>query len=127
MVSQGPRVVGYYCLAAGTVAHTDAIRDVRTNVPDPAPVTLLGRLAVDQAYARQGIGSGLLKDAILRTLQAAETVGSLALLVHALDDEAATFYAKHGFRPSPVTCLTLMLPLRLAARIYAETAAANSK
>ena len=111
VVCNGQLVVGFYCLSAGAVAHDAATPSMRRNMPNPIPVMVLGRLAVRKESAGQGIGSGLLKDAILRTYQAADIGGMTALLVHALHDRAAEFYLKHGFRRSPVSALTLMLSL----------------
>jgi GNAT superfamily N-acetyltransferase len=102
-------VIGYYSLAAGSVLHEIAAGKVRRNMPDPAPVILLGRLAVDRRWQGRGIAADLLSDAVLRTLGAAETVGVRAMLVHALSEEAKRFYEKHGFRVSPVEPLTLMI------------------
>lgn len=80
-------------------------------MPNPLPVIVLGRLAVHEDCSGRGIGSGLLKDAVLRALQAAEIVGACALLCHAIDDEAKAFYVKHGFAASPLQPLTVMLGL----------------
>jgi GNAT superfamily N-acetyltransferase len=106
------RVVGYYALAAGSIAIESAPARMRRNMPDPLPVIVLGRLAVADEWSGLGIGSGLLKDAVLRSLQAADIIGACALLCHAIDDEAKAFYAKHGFVESPMQPLTLMLGLR---------------
>lgn len=105
-------VVGYYALAAGAVSHAQAPGRIRRNMPDPIPVIVLGRLAVHVDMAGQGIGQGLLKDAVQRTLQASEQVGTRALLCHAIDDAAKAFYLKHGFVESPIHDMTVMLPLR---------------
>lgn len=105
-------VVGYYALAAGAVSHEHAPGRVRRNMPDPIPVIVLGRLAVHVDMAGQGIGQGLLKDAVQRTLQTSEQVGARALLCHAIDDAAKAFYLKHGFIESPIHDMTVMLPLR---------------
>ncbi len=106
------RVVGYYCLATGNIKHQEALGKVKRNMPDPIPVIVLGRLAVDIGHQRQNLGKGLVKDAILRTLQASEIVGIRAILVHALNEEAKRFYVeKCGFSPSPVHPLTLMVTL----------------
>jgi predicted N-acetyltransferase YhbS len=107
------QVVGYYALAAGSVSHDDAPGRIRRNMPDPIPVIVLGRLAVHVDWAGLGIGQGLLKDAVLRTLQACTQIGARALLCHAIDDAAKAFYAKHGFIKSPIHDMTLMLPLTL--------------
>ncbi len=105
-------VVGYYALSAGAVMHEHAPGRIRRNMPDPIPVIVLGRLAVHVDRVGQGIGRGLLKDAVLRTLQASEQVGARALLCHAIDDAAKSFYLKHGFMESPIHDMTVMLPLR---------------
>ncbi len=86
------RVLGYYSLAAGSVAHDEATARVSKGlVRHPIPVILLARLAVDVSIQGKGVGSALLKDALIRTAQAADTVGARALLVHAKDDEAKAF------------------------------------
>jgi GNAT superfamily N-acetyltransferase len=104
-------VVAYYSLATGSVEHKQAPGKVRRNMPDPIPVMIIGRLAVDKSLQGRGVGRGLLKDAVLRTLKAAQIAGIRAILVHALDEEAATFYRKNGFMDSPIDPLILMLPL----------------
>ncbi len=109
---QGTRVAAFYCLANGAVLHGGAPGRVRRNMPDPIPVMVLGRLAVDRRFQRRGLGSALLRDAILRTLQAAEIAGIRAIVAHAKDDTAKTFYERSGFLPSPIDPLTLMLPLK---------------
>ncbi len=104
--------VGYYCLSAGAMTRGHAAMPaLKRNMSDPVPVLVLGRLAVRSERKGGGIGSGLLKDAIERTLQAAEIAGIAALIVHALHEEAAGWYAKRGFSRSPTKELTLMLPL----------------
>lgn len=114
--ADGQRVIGYYALAAGSIVIGSAPPRLRRNMPDPVPVIVLGRLAVHEDWTGRGIGSGLLKDALLRALQAAEIIGACALLCHAIDDQAKAFYARHGFVESPIQPLTLMLGLpRLAA------------
>ena len=81
-------------------------------MPNPIPIMILGRLAVDQEWQGQGLGYALLQDAVLRTLQVAEIAGIRALLVHALHDRAAAFYQNAGFLPSPLHEHTLMLLLK---------------
>ena len=105
------RVVGYYALAAGSLDFEVAPSRLRRNMPDPLPGIVLGRLAVDESWAGRGVGGGLLKDAVLRSIQAADIVGARALLCHAIDDEAKAFYARHGFVESPMQPLTMMLGL----------------
>jgi GNAT superfamily N-acetyltransferase len=109
-------VVGYYALATGAVALTAATGRTRRNMPDPVPVMVLGRLAVDRTYQGRGLGRGLLRDAVLRTRQAAAIVGVRALLVHAISDEATHFYQRCGFVPSRLDTTTLMITLADAER-----------
>lgn len=116
VVRAGKRVVGYYALAVGSVAHGEAPGRVRRNMPDPVPVVILGRLAVDRSYHGRNLGAGLLRDAVLRTLQAADIAGIRALLVHAISDRAKQFYEKWGFVVSPVDPMTLMITVAEAAR-----------
>jgi GNAT superfamily N-acetyltransferase len=113
VVCSGERlVVGYYALAAGALAAGAAPTRLRRNMPDPLPLIVLGRLAVDSAWAGRGIGSGLLKDAVLRSMQAAELIGVRALLCHALDQEAKRFYLERGFVESPLDSLIVLLGLK---------------
>ncbi|MHB1349228.1 MAG: GNAT family N-acetyltransferase [Desulfobulbus sp.] len=105
------QVIGYYALAAGSVHRREAPGRIRRGMPEPVPVMVLGRLAVDSRWQGQGIGRGLLKDAVARTLLAANHAGMRALVVHALSDAARSFYLRHGFQESPLNRLTLMLPL----------------
>jgi len=116
-VRAGDRVAGYYSLAVGAVAHAESAGRIKRNMPDPVPVMILGRLAVDTAFHGQGIGAGLLRDAVLRTLQAAEIAGIRAMLVHAISDGAKRFYEKYGFRASPVDPMTVMITLAEAERM----------
>ena len=109
----GKAVVGYYAISAGNVTHKVASKPLRRNMSDPIPVALLGRLAVHQDYEGQGIGSGLLRDATLRCIRAAqEGPGMAAMLCHAIDADAKRFYSDRGFLQSPVEELTVMLPLK---------------
>jgi GNAT superfamily N-acetyltransferase len=115
IVKEGEQVAGYYCLAAGGVARTTTPRKMRHGLPDPVPVMVLGRLAVDLTFQRRGIGSGLLRDALRRTLQVSRQAGLRAMLVHAIDDEAAAFYSAHGFIAFPPGTRTLYLPIEAIA------------
>jgi predicted N-acetyltransferase YhbS len=112
VVCDETRVVAYYCLATGAVTASEAPGNIRRNMPDPIPVMVLGRLAVDLAHQQQGLGQALLRDAILRTIQAADIAGIRALLVHAIDEQAGQFYAKFGFSPSPAGQKIWMLRLQ---------------
>jgi GNAT superfamily N-acetyltransferase len=111
VVSLDGVVVGYYCLAAGSVSHADAPGSVRRNMPQPIPVIVLGRLAVDRKWKGKGLGAGLLKDAVLRSIRISQELGARALLVHAISESAREFYLKFGFTESPVHRMTLMLNL----------------
>ena len=112
VVGEGNRVLGYYALAVGAVAHTGATGAVRRNMPDPVPVMVLGRLAVDLSCQGKRLGTAILKDAVLRTIAVSENAGVRALLVHALNEPARQFYLQRGFTASPINPLTLMLLLR---------------
>lgn len=105
------RVVGYYALATGAVDHAVTTSKVRRNMPEPIPVMVLVRLAVDRAHQGTGLGSALLRDALLRTLTVADTVGIRAILLHAISEEAKRFYVHHGFAASPVDPMTMMITL----------------
>jgi GNAT superfamily N-acetyltransferase len=105
------QVIGYYALASGVVAVTAATGRFRRNMPEPIPVVLLGRLAVDQRYQGKGLGRALFRDAALRILAAADTIGIRGILVHAIYAEAKSFYTALGFDPSPIEPLTLMVTL----------------
>jgi len=105
-------VMGYYALAAGAVHHQDATRSIRQNMPDPLPVMVLARLAVDLRAQGMQLGAGLLRDAAERSLAVAQNAGVRALLVHALHERAKQFYLYFGFQASPVHPLTLMLRLK---------------
>ena len=107
------RVLGYYSLAAGSVTHDAATERVKKGLARyPIPIILLARLAVDVSIPGKGVGSALLKDALLRTAQAAETIGARALLVHAKDDEARTFYEHFNFEASPSDPYHLLLIMK---------------
>jgi GNAT superfamily N-acetyltransferase len=114
VVDQDERVVGYYAVAAGAVAHQLASSAMRRNMPDPVPVLVLARLAVDRRAQGLKLGAALLQDAVKRALAVAENAGVRALLVHALHERARAFYEHYGFQPSPVHPLTLMLRLNIA-------------
>ncbi|WP_310428981.1 GNAT family N-acetyltransferase [Chamaesiphon sp. VAR_48_metabat_135_sub] len=104
------QIVGYYSIAAGAVARQSAIRSLRHNAPDPIPVGIIGRLAVDKEWSNRGIGAGLLKDAVLRIAGAAQIIGIRAIIVHSLP-EALGFYTRFGFQESKLEPLLLIYPL----------------
>ena len=112
------RVLAYYSLAAGSVTHDEATVRVRKGqARHPIPVILLARLAVDATAHGQGLGAALLKDALVRTAQAADTIGARALLVHAKDDSAKAFYEHFTFEPSPSDPCHLLLIMKDLLRI----------
>jgi len=107
------RVAGYYSLAVGAVEHAEAPGRVSTGLArHPIPVMLLARLAIDRAEQGKGLGKALLKDALLRTAQAADIAGIRALLVHAKDDEARAWYEQFDFEPSPTDPYHLFLLMK---------------
>lgn len=106
-------VAGYYCLTVGGVAPEDApTRVTRGLARHPVPVMLLARLAVDLRHQGRGLGRALLKDALLRTVQAADIAGIRALLVHAKDEPARRWYAAYDFEPSPTDPFHLFLLMK---------------
>jgi len=113
-------VVGYYALAAGAVAHAETTSRAKRNMPDPVPVILIGRLAIDSRLQGRGIGADLLRDAVLRTLQAADIAGIRAILVSAISANAKRFYERSGFVASPANPQILMITVAEAARVVAE-------
>jgi len=111
VLCDGQVVIAYYALASGAVAVSATPGRLLPNMPDPIPVVLLGRLAVDQRYQGKGLGRALFRDAALRVLAAADTIGIRGILVHAISPEAAAFYTALGFDPSPLEPLTLLVAL----------------
>ena len=111
VTDQDNRVCGYYAMAAGAVAHQVATSAVRRNMPDPVPVMVLARLAVDQRAQGIHLGASLLQDAVNRAVAVSHNAGVRALLVHALHDRAKQFYEHYGFQASAVHPMTLMLRL----------------
>ncbi len=106
-------VIGYHTLAAGHVNHQEAPeRLVKGLARHPVPIMLLARLAVDLRWHGKGVGKSLLKDAMQRTLQAADIAGIRALAVHAKDDEAVSFYRRFDFLPSPTDPMHLFVLLK---------------
>lgn len=112
VVAEGKKVAGYYCLASGALELNNAPAAIRRNMPDPIPVAILGRLAVDQSYQGKGLGAALLQDAVVRTAQAGGILGIRGLVVHALSLEAKAFYEHYGFTASPAQPMTLILSLK---------------
>lgn len=111
VVCEGERVVAYYALASSAIALDDASGRFRRNMPNPIPVVVLGRLAVDRSLQGRGLGRALVRDAGHRVIQAADTIGIRGLIVQALSDEARAFYERVGFDPSPLDPMMLMVTL----------------
>lgn len=99
VLCRGRQVVGYYALAMGSIGHAGAPSRLRRGQPDPVPVLLLARLAVDRSEQGHGLGADLLRDALLRALAGARHYGARAFVVDANDERAQAFYQHHGFVP----------------------------
>ena len=118
VVHDNMKVVGFYGLAPTAVAPAFLPRSIRTGQPpDPVPCILLGQLAVDQRYARQGIATGLVRDALLKSVQAASLIGGTAVIVNAIDEDAAAYWRNWGFMPTKDDALVLV---RSMAKIRAS-------
>ena len=111
VVCDKSRVVAYYALASGAIPVAQATGKLRRNMPDPIPVVILGRLAVDRSLHGKGFGRSLVRDAGMRVIQAADAIGIRGMTVHALTDDAKAFYEKVGFDPSPLDTHLLMITL----------------
>lgn len=111
VVCDGGFVIAYYALASGAVTVSAAPGRMRRNMPDPVPVVVLARLAVDVSHQGMGIGRALVRDAGRRVIQAADLIGIRGLLVHALSDSAREFYEQLGFEPSPLDSMLLTATL----------------
>lgn len=112
VICHDDRVIGYYALASGSVERMVVPKSLARNMPEPIPVIVLGRLAIDSSMQGKRLGSSLLKDALLRTLKVSLEVGIRAVLVHAISDDAKRFYQAYGFQVSPIDSMILMLPVR---------------
>jgi GNAT superfamily N-acetyltransferase len=125
VVHEANRVIGYYGLAPTAIVPSVLPRSIRTGQPpDPVPCLLLGQLATDRNWIGQGIGTGLLKHALQRCVTAAALIGGRALVVHAVDAEAAVFWQRRGFIPSKDDPLILF---RSIADIAASLARASQR
>lgn len=111
VVCNKERVVAYYALASSAVDSKTVTGRFRRNMPSPVPIVILGRLAVDKSCQGMGMGRGLIRDAGLRLIQAADIIGIRGLLVQAISIQAKEFYEKVGFESSPLDPMTLMITL----------------
>ena len=117
VITSGKQVAGYYALASGAVERTEVNSNIARNMPNPIPVIILARLAVDNNFKGLSLGKGLLKDALLRCVNVASQIGVKAVLVHALDKEAMAFYQKFGFQKMPGQENTLMISIANIERL----------
>jgi predicted N-acetyltransferase YhbS len=120
VTTRGRVVVGYSSLSTFAIARRAATSRVARNMPEPIPAILLGRLAVDRELQGTGLGKGLLRDAIVRTLQVADQVAVRVLVVHAINETACHWYRQFGFEPSPTSDLELMLLLSDARKTLGD-------
>jgi GNAT superfamily N-acetyltransferase len=111
VVCDRERVVAYYALASGSVSVDASSGKFRRNMPNPIPVVILARLAVDGAYQGQGMGRALVRDCTLRVLNAADVIGIRGVIVHAISEAARNFYIAMGFDPGPLEPMLLMMTL----------------
>jgi GNAT superfamily N-acetyltransferase len=111
VVCDDTQVVAYYALASGAVEIATATGRVRRNMPDPIPIVVLGRLAIDQTWQGRKLGRALIKDAFYRVSQAADIIGIRGIIVHAISPEAKSFYQAVGLEPSRLEPMTLMATL----------------
>ncbi len=121
VVCEGKRVIGYYALASGAVTVESAPGRFRRNMPDPIPVAVLARLAVDHGWQGRGLGRALFRDAARRVANAADSIGIRGIVVHAISAEAKKFYLALGFDPSPKEPMILMVTLADVRAALAQT------
>jgi GNAT superfamily N-acetyltransferase len=114
----GNRVIGFYCISTASVATSVAPGGVKRNMPDPIPVLIMGRLAVDDEFRGRRYGEALLKEALLRCLQVSNMVGVRAVMLHAKDEKSANFYKKYKFVESPTNPLTFFLPIETIEQVF---------
>ena len=111
VASEANRVIGYYALASGAIVVESAAGRFKRNMPNPIPVAILARLAVDRTLHGRGVGRALFRDAALRVAHAADIIGIRGIVVHAISEEARRFYLALGFDPSPREPMILMVTL----------------
>lgn len=113
-------VIGYYSLSAGAIGHEMAPKAMRRNMPDPLPILLIGRLAIDKCYHNRGLGQSLLRDAMIRAVSVANDTGVFAILVHALSEQAKRFYLSRGFVQSSLQPMTLIMTLETVRSVLTD-------
>ena len=114
---QDNKVIAYYALAAGSIERMDSPGNISRNMPNPIPVIVLGRLAVDINFQKKNFGKILLKNAMLRILSISKNAGVRAILVHAISAQAKQFYLRYGFKESPLDTMTLFLPISALSKL----------
>ena len=112
------KVIGFYSLCAGAINRESAPKTMRRNMPESLPVLILGRLAIDKNYHNKGLGSALLRDAMIRSVSIAQNAGVFAILIHSLSDNAKQFYISRGFVESPIQAMTLFMTLATVRSIF---------
>lgn len=127
VVCKGKKVLAYYSLSAGAIIREAAPKKMQRNMPDPLPVLVLGRLAVHVDYQNKGLGSALLRDAMIRAISVASDAGIFAILVHALSEQAKRFYLSCGFVESPLQPMTLLMTLETVRSVLVEVNNQKSK
>jgi len=120
VICENNAVIGYYSLSAGAIAREQAPKTNRRNMPNPLPILLLGRLAIDKKYHNCPFVSGFLRDALLRSTRLSSDAGIFAVLVHAISEPAKRFYLSRGFVESPIKPMTLMMTMKTVRTILAE-------
>lgn len=120
VVCQNKLVIGYYALASGVVTVENAPGRFRRNMPNPIPVAVLARLAVDRNWQGRGIGRALFRDAAQRVAQAADAIGIRGIVVYAISEAARNFYVSLGFDPSPLESMTLMVTLADLRNVFSK-------
>jgi GNAT superfamily N-acetyltransferase len=111
VATESCRVIAYYAIASGGISPSSALGKFRRNMPDPIPVAILARLAVDSGWQGRGLGRALFRDCAARILHAADSIGIRGIVVHAISEQAKAFYLTLGFEPSPLDPMTLMVTL----------------
>jgi GNAT superfamily N-acetyltransferase len=111
VVCEDLKVMGYYALASGALTVENAPGRFKRNMPDPIPVVVLARLAVDRPHQGRGVGRALFRDGARRVVQAADAIGIRGIVVHAISEEARRFYLALGFDPCPQEPMTLVVTL----------------
>ena len=120
-------IAGYFALSMGQILAQDTPGSMRRNMPDHIPAVILGRLAIDRAFQRQGLGRALLNDALRRSLRASAEVSARLVIVHALSPAAEAFYLHHGFTRLPVVTPTYALDLIKLQRLTSTPSSSSGR